>query len=302
MVTIPILLATASLLHMEISFGASRLLSGLLGVDASNQPPSNPSLSTPSATTTSASSSASTIMASSTPSPILTADNITRIVNEHMNAGLAAAASAIPVRATPLGYKLKAFIGASKDWLNYNEAAVSAAAGATSCKVAILDSGAIHHLWTYYKAFIPYNHVYNQYVTLTDNSKIQIYGKGTIAIEMGRKKMIIRNVYHVPDLRLPLFSLGVHLCVPGCGYHSNNNGVFCFLSTFHMALYDAVDTYVSCRSTGRKTTKVFYYIHPCTSDKSAVSGSVPCRSACLKPPPPTPTLPVRPPAALPKIP
>ena len=35
-----------------------------------------------------------------------------------------------------------------------SKAAVSAAVGATSSKVAILDSGAIHHIWPYYKAFI----------------------------------------------------------------------------------------------------------------------------------------------------
>ena len=59
-------------------------------------------------------------MAYSTPSPILTVDEITRIVNEHVNAGLAAAASAVPVRAPPHGFKLKTFSGASKDWLDYD--------------------------------------------------------------------------------------------------------------------------------------------------------------------------------------
>ena len=59
-------------------------------------------------------------MASSTPSPVLTADNIMRIVNERVNAGLAPAASAVPVQAPPQGFKIKTFSGASKDWLDYN--------------------------------------------------------------------------------------------------------------------------------------------------------------------------------------
>ena len=88
-----------------------------------------------------------------------------------------------------------------------------------------MESGATHHLWTSYKAFISYNRVYNQYVTLADDSKILISGKGAIAIEMGRKKMIIRNVYRILDLRPLLFRLRVHRRIPGCGYHSNNNGV-----------------------------------------------------------------------------
>ena len=105
------------------------------------------------------------------------------------------------------------------------EAAVSAAAASTPHKVAILESGATHHLWPSYKAFISYNRVYNQYVTLTDDNKILISGKGAITIEMGRKKMIIRNVYRILDLRPLLFRLRVHRRIPGCGYHSNNNGV-----------------------------------------------------------------------------
>ena len=84
-----------------------------------------------------------------------------------------------------------------------SKAAVSVDAGTTSHKVAILDSGSTHHLWPSYKAFISYDRVYNHYITLANDRKIRISGKGYIAIEMGRKKMIIRDVYHVPYLRPP---------------------------------------------------------------------------------------------------
>ena len=59
-------------------------------------------------------------MASSTPFPILTADNITRIVNKPVNAGLAAATSAVLIRAPPNFFNLKTFSGASKDRIDYN--------------------------------------------------------------------------------------------------------------------------------------------------------------------------------------
>ena len=59
-------------------------------------------------------------MASSTPFPILTADNITRIVNKPFNAGLAAATSAVLIRAPPNFFNLKTFSGASTDRINYN--------------------------------------------------------------------------------------------------------------------------------------------------------------------------------------
>ena len=120
MVTVPVPPAMSSLLPTETGFGASAPPSSLWGMDASDQPPSDPLSSATPSMSTSASSSASAIMASSTPSPVLTADNIMRIVNERVNASLAPAASAVPVQAPPQGFKLKTFSGASKDWLDYN--------------------------------------------------------------------------------------------------------------------------------------------------------------------------------------
>ena len=105
---------------------------------------------------------------------------------------------------------------------------VAAAAGLVSDEVAILDSGATQHLWPFYQAFINYCRVHNQHITLANNSKVSITGKCTIAVEMGGKKVVIRDVWHVPDLRLPLFSLRVHRRVPGCGYHSDNDDMCCF--------------------------------------------------------------------------
>ena len=46
-------------------------------------------------------------------------DYITRIVNERINAGLAAAVFTVTVRALPHGFKLKTFSGASKYWIDY---------------------------------------------------------------------------------------------------------------------------------------------------------------------------------------
>ena len=124
--------------------------------------------------------------------------------------------------------------------------------------------------------------MYNKYVILADNTKIPISGKGVIAIKMGGKKIIIRDVYHVPALRLPLFSLRLHRRVPGCGYHSDNDGVFIFFPAFILAVDNEVDNYVTCRSIGR-SAKTFDYIQPRASAKSAAAGLAPRRSARLNP-------------------
>ena len=73
-------------------------------------------------------------------------------------------------------------------------AEIFAAAADTNTEVAILDSGATHHLWHSHEAFISYNGVYDQYATLADNNKTSIVGKGVIAINMGGKNVIIRDV------------------------------------------------------------------------------------------------------------
>ena len=138
-------------------------------------------------------------------------------------------------------------------------AAIFAAAGAASKGVAILDSGATHHLWPSYDAFILYHCVHNQYVTLADNSNIPIAGKGVIAIKMGGKKIINNDVYHVPALRLPLFGLRIHRRILSCGYHSDNDGVLVLFPTFSLEVDNKIDTYVECRSLGR-STKAFDYV------------------------------------------
>ena len=148
--------------------------------------------------------------------------------------------------------------------------------------VAILDSGATHRLWHSHKVFISYKKVYNQYVTLADNTRIPISGKGVIAIKMGSKKVIIRDVYHVPALRLLLFSLRFYRGIPSCGYHSNNEGAVIFFPLFSLAVNDEVDNYVTCCSIGR-SAKTFNYIQPRASAKSAAARLAPRRSARINP-------------------
>ena len=116
--------------------------------------------------------------------------------------------------------------------------------------------------------FIGYKRAYGQHVTLADNSEIRIAGRGIISIVMGGKKLIIREVYHILNLRLPLFSLRVHRRVPGCGYHSDNDSVCCFVPIFQLEVDNEIDMYVKCRPV-TSSTKVFNYIQPYASTSSA---------------------------------
>ena len=155
-------------------------------------------------------------------------------------------------------------------------ASILAASTATRTYIAIIDSGTTHTLWPSHSAFISCRHVSNQYVTLADDSKIPILGKGAIAIKMGGKNLLIRDAYHVPGLRLPLYILHTHRRIQDCGFHSDNYGVCVFLPKFSIEVDNKIDSYVTCRSLGR-TAKTFHYIQPRASPMSAAAGSVPRR-------------------------
>ena len=155
-------------------------------------------------------------------------------------------ASTINNMALVLSARPLRFSAALAQVISARPAEIFAASSTPDTEVAILDSGATHHLWHSHEAFISYRQMHNQYVTLADNSKIPIAVKGVIAINMGGKNVVIRDIYHVSDLPFPLFSLRVHRRILGCGYHSNNEGVLIFPPSFSLEVDDEVDNYVTC--------------------------------------------------------
>ena len=194
-------------------------------------------------------------------------------------------------------YRLAAACLAAAAHVSACPASVTAASVAAALDVAVMDSGATHHLWPGYDAFISYRRVRHQCVTLADGTEIPILGRGAIAIELGGKRVVIRDVYHVPGLRLPLFSLRTHRRTQGCGFHSDNDGAFVFFPKFSLAVDDEIDSYVACRSLGRSVTE-FDYIQPRASAGSAAAAPALRRSPRLHPPsPPVPTPSPAPPAA-----
>jgi SAM-dependent methyltransferase len=129
-------------------------------------------------------------------------------------------------------------------------------------KVAIADSGATHHLWPDYSAFVSYKRVSNKFVSLADKSTAPIRGIGDIAVSLGGKKVLIRDVYHVPSLKAPLYSLGAHRRLPGCGFAGNNDSFQIEFPDFSLTIHDDVDSYIKYHPLGRTSKKSFDYIEP----------------------------------------
>jgi hypothetical protein len=80
----------------------------------------------------------------------------------------------------------------------------------TSHQECCADSGATEHMLNDYDAFVSYHPCRNEYVTLGDDTKLKIYGRGSARFMLNGRVIQVRNALHVPDLRAPLYSLRRH--------------------------------------------------------------------------------------------
>jgi hypothetical protein len=88
--------------------------------------------------------------------------------------------------------------------------ASSSVASKPSRSVLIADSGATDHMWPNYEAFTSYSPLSSKYVTLADNTHTPVMGIGSVKILLDGHVVGLRNVLHVPSLRVPLYSLRFH--------------------------------------------------------------------------------------------
>jgi hypothetical protein len=130
-------------------------------------------------------------------------------------------------------------------------------------KVAIADSGATHHLWPDRSAFVSYKKVSNKYISLADKSTAPIEGIGDIAVSLNGKKVLIRNVYHAPSLKAPLYSLGAHRRLPDCGFIGTNDSFQLTFPKFPLSVHDVEGLLVlEYAPLGKISTRSFDYIEP----------------------------------------
>jgi ubiquinone/menaquinone biosynthesis C-methylase UbiE len=148
---------------------------------------------------------------------------------------------------------------------------------AAKSKVAIADSGATHHLWPDYSAFVSYKKVSDKFVSLADQSSAPIHGIGDIAVSLGGKKALIRNAYHVPSLKAPLYSLGAHRRLPGCSFVGNNDTFEITFPNFSLSVHDDVDSYLEYRPLGKNIIKIsFDYIEPRPKSSTSITRKNDC--------------------------
>ena len=92
-----------------------------------------------------------------------------------------------------------------------------------------------------------------------------VLGTGTAVISLNGKKVLVRNVLHVPTLRTPLYSLRKHLTQRGCGFIGDDSlgGLFVYFPTFVLAVDTTKDCHLSYKPIGHKAAlKDLDYVQP----------------------------------------
>ncbi|EJK48458.1 hypothetical protein THAOC_32741, partial [Thalassiosira oceanica] len=141
---------------------------------------------------------------------------------------------------------------------------------------AVADTGATHDLHNRLRDFVTFQRLSNQFVELPNKAKLPILGVGNIVVDLGGRRILLRGVYYVPDLRVPLFSLRVHRRRPGCGHHADNDGFIVTFPSFDVDVDDKDDSYIPFRSVSVSedmSVSALDYVEPSVSERAAISAS-----------------------------
>jgi hypothetical protein len=119
-----------------------------------------------------------------------------------------------------------------------------------------------------------------------NNSFASIAGHGTAIISLNKKKILIRNCLHVPDLRNPLYSLQAHQRQWGCGFIGMFGlGMHVFFPTFILEVDTATDCHLQYEPLGRSARLPdLDYVQP----TSVSRGPAAAQASASHPEPPTP--------------
>jgi hypothetical protein len=149
--------------------------------------------------------------------------------------------------------------------IGYSSHVASSVASTPPTSVLIADSGATDHMWPHYEAFTSYMPLYSKYVTLADNPHSPVAGIGSIKILLDGHVVGVRNVLHVPDLRIPLYSLRTHRRMKDCGFIGDNSRFHVYFPEFVTSVQDDVDSYIPYTPLGQSSSTPFTYRQPAAS-------------------------------------
>jgi hypothetical protein len=90
--------------------------------------------------------------------------------------------------------------------------------GGTPFHLVVADTGAMDHMVPDHGAFISYKSVHGLWVCIGNNLFALVLGCRMAIISLNGQRLLIRYVLHVPEVRVPLYSLCAHLHQSGCSF------------------------------------------------------------------------------------
>jgi hypothetical protein len=97
-----------------------------------------------------------------------------------------------------------------------------------------------------------------------NNSFAPVLGRGTAIILLNGQRILIRHVFHVPALRVPLYSLLAHLCQRSCGFvGSHNTGMHVYFPGLVLSVDTSTDCHLTYEPLGKSAPlSTLHYVQP----------------------------------------
>ena len=92
-------------------------------------------------------------------------------------------------------------------------------------------------------AFVSYHPKDNLNVCMGNKTLPSVLSKGMAVILLNDKHIIVRNIFHVPALHTPLYSLHNHLTHHDCGFFGDDclGGLFVYLPVFVLLVHSTTE-------------------------------------------------------------
>jgi hypothetical protein len=131
-------------------------------------------------------------------------------------------------------------------------------------RLAVADMGATGHMVPNKSCFISYKSVSGLSVWMGNNSYVPVLNRGTAIFALNGKRILVRNVLHIPGLAVPLYSLRTHITQHGCGFLGTNElGFLVYFPTFVLLVDMAMDCHLSFDPLGRSAPlHTLHYVQP----------------------------------------
>jgi hypothetical protein len=113
-------------------------------------------------------------------------------------------------------------------------------------------------------AFRSYKAISNLQVRMGNNSFVPVLSRSTAIFSLNGQRALVRNVFHIPGLVVPLYSLRAHLKQPGCGFFGTfEAGMLVYFPTFVLLVNTSTNCHLSYEPLGcNAPLSTLHYVQP----------------------------------------